>query len=210
VVERRSGGYLDPELVAAFCVQGRALLGDLEDPDAYQEVLDAEPDPARLVDDTDVEAVAGTFGDLVDLKSPALTAAQAAGELRGQVRAGRLDGDAVSRGARYGGAFGGRAAGPAVRTDRALGRRTQSADPGPVQPRDRTSVGDLAPHRRAPRPGHLPAPRPAPPRPCSRWSTAWSLGENSQLGGRRPGRSVLLGPTSRQVAGLDRNRGRTP
>jgi HD-GYP domain-containing protein (c-di-GMP phosphodiesterase class II) len=88
-VERRSGGYLDPELVAVFRTHGRELLEDLEDLDAHQEVLNAEPDPVRFVDDTDVEAVAGTFGDLVDLKSLVLqghsagVAALAAGAGRG-------------------------------------------------------------------------------------------------------------------------------
>ena len=33
-------------------------------------MLDAEPDPVRFVDDDELEAVARTFGDLVDLKSP--------------------------------------------------------------------------------------------------------------------------------------------
>jgi HD-GYP domain-containing protein (c-di-GMP phosphodiesterase class II) len=33
-------------------------------------VLESEPDPVRLVDDSEVEEIAQTFGDLVDLKSP--------------------------------------------------------------------------------------------------------------------------------------------
>jgi DNA-binding CsgD family transcriptional regulator len=66
-VVRRSGTFLDPDLVAVFSAD---LLDDIADLDAYQQVLDAEPDPVRMVDDAGVERVANTFGDLVDLKSP--------------------------------------------------------------------------------------------------------------------------------------------
>ncbi|TDE09271.1 HD domain-containing phosphohydrolase [Jiangella asiatica] len=69
-VRRRAGTYVDPELAEAFLSQSREFLGGLEDIDAYQCVLDAEPDPVRLVDDVELEAVARTFGNLVDLKSP--------------------------------------------------------------------------------------------------------------------------------------------
>lgn len=71
-VRRRSGGYLDPGLVPTFLQHGRDLLGDLVEIDGYQEVLAAEPDPVCLVDNTRLEVVAAAFGDLVDLKCPAL------------------------------------------------------------------------------------------------------------------------------------------
>jgi putative nucleotidyltransferase with HDIG domain len=71
-VRRRSGGHLDPELCDAFLDAAPALLGGLLDVDAYEQVLAAEPDPVRLVDDSALVAVAATFGDLVDLKSPSL------------------------------------------------------------------------------------------------------------------------------------------
>lgn len=66
-VARHAGTYLDPGLVASFSAD---LLADLEDVDADAAVLDAEPDPVLLVDDADVEVIARTFGDVVDLKSP--------------------------------------------------------------------------------------------------------------------------------------------
>lgn len=66
-VRRRSGTDLDPDLVEAFSAD---QLDEIADVDAYQQVLDAEPDPVQLVDDAEVLDVAATFGDLVDLKSP--------------------------------------------------------------------------------------------------------------------------------------------
>ena len=69
-VRRWSGRSLDPGLCALFGRRAPELLDGLHDVDAYEEVLAAEPDPARFVDDGGLEAVAATFGDLVDLKSP--------------------------------------------------------------------------------------------------------------------------------------------
>lgn len=71
-VGRRSGGYLDPAIVSTFRTHGRRLLDDLTGIDTYQCVLDAEPDPVRRVAEPAVEEVARVFGDLVDLKTPAL------------------------------------------------------------------------------------------------------------------------------------------
>jgi HD-GYP domain-containing protein (c-di-GMP phosphodiesterase class II) len=69
-VQHRAGSYLDPDLSDAFVTRAADLLDGIDDLDPYQQVLDSEPDPARLVDDDALEAVARTFGDLVDLKSP--------------------------------------------------------------------------------------------------------------------------------------------
>jgi HD-GYP domain-containing protein (c-di-GMP phosphodiesterase class II) len=66
-VERRSGTYLDPQLVDAFSAD---LLDGIADVDGYEAALACEPDPVRLIDPAAVEDVARTFGDLVDLKSP--------------------------------------------------------------------------------------------------------------------------------------------
>lgn len=68
-VRRRAGTYLDPGLADLFLVEAPELLGGLEDVDAHRCVLDAEPDPVRLVDAPELDAVARTFGHLVDLKS---------------------------------------------------------------------------------------------------------------------------------------------
>ncbi len=66
-VARRAGTYLDPQIVEAL---SPSLLDDIDEVDAYRAVLDVEPDPVRLVGEQDLEAVARTFGDIVDLKSP--------------------------------------------------------------------------------------------------------------------------------------------
>ena len=71
-VRRRSGSYLDPDLADAFGAGAPALLDGIDVLDPYELVLDAEPDPVRLVDEEAMEKVARTFGDLVDLKSPSL------------------------------------------------------------------------------------------------------------------------------------------
>ena len=71
-VRRRSGTYLDPSLADLFVSQARDLLDGVEALDAYEAALDCEPDPVRYVGTDDLESVARTFGDLVDLKSPRL------------------------------------------------------------------------------------------------------------------------------------------
>ena len=69
-VQRRAGSQLDPGLCELFVSRAPELLDGIDEVDAYEELLAAEPDPARLVDDSGLEAVTRTFGDLVDLKSP--------------------------------------------------------------------------------------------------------------------------------------------
>ena len=69
-VGRRSGVHLDPLLAECFRDRASELLDGLEELDAYRDVLNLEPDPVRLVGEPDVEAVAWTFGDVADLKSP--------------------------------------------------------------------------------------------------------------------------------------------
>ena len=71
-VRRRSGTYLDPSLADLFVSQAHDVLDGVEAVDAYEAALDCEPDPVLLVDTEDLESVARTFGDLVDLKSPRL------------------------------------------------------------------------------------------------------------------------------------------
>lgn len=66
----RSGRQLDPELCDLLVTHVAELVDGIDDVDAYEEVLAAEPDPVRLVDEPAVEAVARTFGDLAELKSP--------------------------------------------------------------------------------------------------------------------------------------------
>jgi HD-GYP domain-containing protein (c-di-GMP phosphodiesterase class II) len=61
---------LDPNLSEMLIERAEELLGDLDHIDAYQAVLDAEPEPVRRVQTGGLTEVAQTFGNLVDLKSP--------------------------------------------------------------------------------------------------------------------------------------------
>jgi hypothetical protein len=77
-VRRRAGTELDPHLAEVFVRHAEELVGDVDTIDAYEEVLALEPDPVRLVDDTELETVARTFGSLGELKSPWLQGHSAA------------------------------------------------------------------------------------------------------------------------------------
>jgi HD-GYP domain-containing protein (c-di-GMP phosphodiesterase class II)/DNA-binding CsgD family transcriptional regulator len=69
-IRRRAGTQLDPNLAGILIERAHELLGDLDEIDAYQAVLDAEPEPVRRVEKGGLTEVARTFGNLVDLKSP--------------------------------------------------------------------------------------------------------------------------------------------
>ena len=69
-VRRRAGTQLDPDIAELLIARVDELLADLDDVDAYQAVLDAEPAPVRRVEKAELAEVARTFGNLVDLKSP--------------------------------------------------------------------------------------------------------------------------------------------
>jgi HD-GYP domain-containing protein (c-di-GMP phosphodiesterase class II)/DNA-binding CsgD family transcriptional regulator len=69
-VRRRSGGMLDPGLVAHFVDHAKDWLAETEIADVTAEVLAAEPRPWVTV--TDERQVATVFGDLADLVSPYL------------------------------------------------------------------------------------------------------------------------------------------
>jgi HD-GYP domain-containing protein (c-di-GMP phosphodiesterase class II)/DNA-binding CsgD family transcriptional regulator len=69
-VRRRAGTQLDPNLADVLVGRADELLGDLDEVNAYQAVLDAEPEPVRRVEKNELADVARTFGNLVDLKSP--------------------------------------------------------------------------------------------------------------------------------------------
>jgi HD-GYP domain-containing protein (c-di-GMP phosphodiesterase class II) len=81
-LQRRAGTSLDPELVARF---DPGLLDEIGTVDAYEAVLEAEPDPVRWVDDQELAEVCRTFGDLADLKSSSLHGhSTAVGDLAGE------------------------------------------------------------------------------------------------------------------------------
>jgi HD-GYP domain-containing protein (c-di-GMP phosphodiesterase class II)/predicted DNA-binding protein (UPF0251 family) len=77
-VRRRAGTQLDPNLADLLTQHADELLADLDQIDAYQAVLDAEPAPVRRVEQAELSNVARIFGNLVDLKSPWLRGHSAA------------------------------------------------------------------------------------------------------------------------------------
>lgn len=72
VLRRRTGGMLDPAVTREFERAGPDLLAGMESTDVWQAVLDAEPTPERRFLPSQVDEVARTFADFVDLKSPYL------------------------------------------------------------------------------------------------------------------------------------------
>ena len=69
-VRRRAGTQLDPSIAELLIQRADELLTDLDQIDAHQAVLDAEPTPLRRVEQPELNNVARIFGNLVDLKSP--------------------------------------------------------------------------------------------------------------------------------------------
>ncbi|HZY27060.1 MAG TPA: HD domain-containing phosphohydrolase [Jiangellaceae bacterium] len=72
VLRRRSGGWLDPAAVAEFERIGPRLLSELASTDVWETALDVEPTPHRCIFVEQLDELARTFADLVDLKSPYL------------------------------------------------------------------------------------------------------------------------------------------
>ncbi len=66
-LQKRAGGWLDPEVVAAYDAN---LIADLDEIDVWQATLDAEPQPWCTTQDLD--ELARTFAHFVDLMSPYL------------------------------------------------------------------------------------------------------------------------------------------
>jgi len=69
MVERRSGGWFDPDVAAAFDAVGPPTLERLDHEDPWIAVLDAEPRPIRRIPPDRLDAIAEAFADMVDLKS---------------------------------------------------------------------------------------------------------------------------------------------
>lgn len=66
---KRKGGWLDPDVVAAY---DDSLTADLDEIDVWQATVDAEPHPWCLTPDDQLDELARTFAYFVDLKSPYL------------------------------------------------------------------------------------------------------------------------------------------
>jgi len=69
-VERRRGGWFDPDVADAFLDGADALLHALEQGSVWETVLDTEPEPRMTIAADRLDDVASVFGDFVDLKSP--------------------------------------------------------------------------------------------------------------------------------------------
>ncbi|HEX6195545.1 MAG TPA: HD domain-containing phosphohydrolase [Jiangellaceae bacterium] len=69
MVERRSGGWFDPAVADTFRRHGADLLRELDAADPWDAVLSAEPQPVRYIGPEDLDRLARTFADMIDLKS---------------------------------------------------------------------------------------------------------------------------------------------
>ncbi len=69
IVRGRSGHWFDPAIAATFLQVGPDLLRRMATCDVWQEVLDAEPTPGKLLPASQIDDVARVFADMVDLKS---------------------------------------------------------------------------------------------------------------------------------------------
>jgi putative nucleotidyltransferase with HDIG domain len=69
MVDLRAGGWLDPSVADVFRRCGTGLLREIDVVDPWEAVLVAEPPPVRHVAPMELDRVARTFADMVDLKS---------------------------------------------------------------------------------------------------------------------------------------------
>ena len=69
-LRERSGGLVDPAIVAAFVEHGDALLAELSGLDLRAALLELEPEPVETVPAARLDEVAAAFADIADLKSP--------------------------------------------------------------------------------------------------------------------------------------------
>ncbi len=67
VARRRGRGY-DPRVVDAALAEPERILRAAEPPDAWEQVLDAEPEPVATISSAGLAGVARAFGEFTDLK----------------------------------------------------------------------------------------------------------------------------------------------
>lgn len=93
MVELRAGGWLDPSVADIFRRRGTGLLREIDVVDLWEAVLAAEPPPVRHVAPMELDRVARTFADMVDLHPRALHGGRrAVRTCRPLARAGRTRG----------------------------------------------------------------------------------------------------------------------
>jgi HD-GYP domain-containing protein (c-di-GMP phosphodiesterase class II) len=98
-VRRRAGTIFDPAIAATFVAHARELLQAASAGDPRRQLLEAEPEPLRIVPLTRLPDVAAAFGDVADLKTP-FTHGHSAGVARLARAAAEhlgLDGETASR-----------------------------------------------------------------------------------------------------------------
>lgn len=71
-IEDWSGGILDPAVARTFVDHADDMFAVIEEPDAWESGLAAEPEPHRTAGDEDLDGVCHVFADFVDLKTPFL------------------------------------------------------------------------------------------------------------------------------------------
>ena len=70
-LRQRSGGILDPAVVAAFVADPAGILAEVDERvDPHERMLKVEPEPVLSVSDAGMLDLAATFGDLSDVKVP--------------------------------------------------------------------------------------------------------------------------------------------
>jgi HD-GYP domain-containing protein (c-di-GMP phosphodiesterase class II) len=69
LLEKRSGGALDPQLAATAVAHADELAALLEQPSAWDTAMSAEPAPHREASDAQVDVILTALGDFADLKS---------------------------------------------------------------------------------------------------------------------------------------------
>jgi HD-GYP domain-containing protein (c-di-GMP phosphodiesterase class II) len=69
-VGRRSGTIFDPAVADAFVTHAAELLEVASIGDPRERLLEAEPEPVRLISEAQLPEVAAVFGDIADLKIP--------------------------------------------------------------------------------------------------------------------------------------------
>jgi HD-GYP domain-containing protein (c-di-GMP phosphodiesterase class II) len=98
-VRRRAGTIFDPAIAATFVAHAGELLEAASAGDPRRRVLDAEPEPLRIVPLARLPDVAAAFGDIADLKTP-FTHGHSAGVARLTLAAAErlgLDGETAER-----------------------------------------------------------------------------------------------------------------
>jgi HD-GYP domain-containing protein (c-di-GMP phosphodiesterase class II) len=69
VLQKRRGKAYDPAVVDVLLANGAAWLADTDDDAVWQSVIESEPSPQLVIDETAVDEVLRAFADFVDLKS---------------------------------------------------------------------------------------------------------------------------------------------